>query len=102
MNHWITGAIITAAAGAGIAYVNYLLSRYMLKKKPDLLTALPVMRQCFNIAYLAAVYFLAPYTPWDRIPLLVAAVIGITIPMFFFTYLLVKQSDRQKNDASDQ
>ena len=98
MNHWIFGTLIALFGGIGISYVNYRISVYILGKNSSLLNASSPARQILNIGYLVAVYFLAPYTPWDRIAMLVAAVIGVTGSLFYFTYRLVRHMDAQKND----
>lgn len=92
INHWFFGAVLAFLAGAVISYINYRISLLVLRKKPDAVAASSVARQFLNIAYFAAVYFITPYTPWDMIPLLVGAALGVTIPMFYFTYLLLRVS----------
>ena len=92
MNHWITGAVLAFAAGIAVSLLNYRISLLVMRKKPDAYPMTSVIRQITNVAYLAAVYFIAPYTPWELIPLLVGAALGSTLSIFFFTYLLVKES----------
>ncbi|MBQ8400609.1 MAG: hypothetical protein IJX14_01640, partial [Clostridia bacterium] len=55
-----------------------------------------------GIGYLAALYFAAPYTPWDGIWLLAGGAIGLTLPMFPFTFLLLRQVNKSTsvNDTS--
>ena len=60
------------------------------------------VRQIMNVAFLAAVYFITPYTPWGLIPLLVGAALGSTLTMFFFTYLLVKEGGRNGSGSEKQ
>jgi len=48
-----------------------------------------------GIGYLALLYFAAPYTPWDGIWLLAGGAVGLTIPMFLFTFLLLRQVNGQ-------
>lgn len=92
MNHWFFGAALAFLAGTAISYINYRISLLVLRKKPDAVAASSVARQFLNVAYFAAVYFLTPYTPWGLLSTLVGAAIGITIPMFWFTYLLLRAS----------
>ncbi|MGN1345510.1 MAG: hypothetical protein ACI4V1_01885 [Eubacteriales bacterium] len=96
LNHSIIGAALACLTGIAAAFLNYLVSLVVLRRKPEMLPLTSVLRQFINILYLAAIYFCAPYTPWERIPLLVGAVVGITVSMFFFTYLLVRESNGQK------
>lgn len=48
-----------------------------------------------GIGYLALLYFAAPYTPWDGIWLLAGGALGLTIPLFLFTFLLLQQVNGQ-------
>lgn len=96
MTHWIVGAALSLILGVLISFGNYRISVRMFDKNPALLQVTTLSRQLLNIGYLAAVYFIAPHTPWDRVPLLVAAVIGVTGGLFYFTYRLVKHMDKQK------
>ncbi len=96
MSHWIFGALFAFSLGIGISFLNYRISVFMLDKNPALIQASTLIRQVLQIGYLVAVYFLAPYTQWDRIFLLVAAVIGVTGSLFVFTGLLVRRMDKKK------
>ncbi len=104
MNHALFGAALAFFGGAALSYVNYLLSRTVLRRKPELVAATAVIRQVLNVAYLAALYFLAPLTPWGLVPLLLGAALGITLPMFYFTTLLLKEGkrDNQSNTKGDE
>lgn len=97
------GAFLAFLLGAAIAAVNYGFSRFVLKKHPEKFALTPVLRMVLQVGYLAAVFFLAPYTPWDRLWLLVGACLGVTLPMIGFTYRLVKLNDQVhgKEDPSD-
>lgn len=101
MNHWLFGALLAFFLGIGISFLNYRISVYMLNKNPALIQASTLTRQVLHIGYLVAIYFLAPYTPWDRISMLVAAVIGVTGSLFVFTGLLVRRMDQKKRAAKD-
>lgn len=95
MEHWMVGAGIALLPGISISYLNYRLSVYMLAKNSAFLQISVLARQLLNIGYLVAVYFLAPYTPWDSIVMLSAAVVGITVSLFFFTRCLVRRIDEE-------
>lgn len=99
----ITGAVIAFILGAGIAAANYFFSRHMLKKHPSNYASSQMVRQISQIAYLVILFFVGSYTPWDRNWLLVGGCIGITVPMFYFTWKLVKlnESSKRKEDNSD-
>ena len=46
-----------------------------------------------NVAYLAAVYFVSSAVLSSVVYPLVGAVVGLTVPMFIFTFKLVKKND---------
>ena len=97
------GAVLAFVTGAAIAAANYAFSRYVLKKHASQYAVLQIVRQLVQIAYLFALLVFGVYTPWDRIWLLVGGALGITLPMFLFTYRLVKLNDsmRGKEESSD-
>ena len=98
MEHWFVGAAITCLFGILVSFANYRLSVRLLVKNPASIQISTLARQILNIGYLAAVYFLAPYTPWDRIAMLVGAVVGVTGGLFYFTYRLVRRMDQMRTD----
>lgn len=98
----IAGALIALALGCLISYINYRISAVILNKKPDIIAASSVVRQIVNVAYLAAVYFIAPLTPFSLVYLLVGAVIGLTCSMFYFTYRLIKKTDNKNGSGGGE
>lgn len=90
------GAILAFVGGAAIAWLCYMLSKYMLKKKPSHFSSMQIVRQLLQIAYLVILFTLGGYTPWEPIWLLVGGCVGITVPMFYFTFRLVKINDSMK------
>lgn len=104
----IIAAVAAAAVGFLIAFVNYIFSKKVLTKKPDKYSASFVVRQILQVAYLVAVYFIGSKTQIaDLTYLLIGAVAGMTIPMFFFTKKLVAFNDsintapKKKEDKTD-
>ena len=93
MDHWLIGGILAAAVGVLLSWGNYLLSRMLLRKKPELLSMITLPRQIINIAYLVVIYFLADKTPWGLMPLLIGAAVGLTGAVFLFTRQLLKTMD---------
>lgn len=57
-----------------------------------------IFRQIIQIGYLVLIFMLGGYTPWDPLWLLTGGVLGITVPMFYFTFKLVKLNDKKKED----
>lgn len=99
----IFGAILAFLIGVLIASGSYVLLRYVLQKKPDKYAMAQMGKQVIQILYLVALYAFGRYTPWDELWLLVGGCLGITLPMPWFTYRLVKlnESLHRKEDAAD-
>lgn len=94
----ILGAFVTFLIGFLIAYGNYLLIRKGSGGTGGFTSFLPLLRMVISAAYLAAVYLLAPLTPCDPIWLLAGAAAGLTVPMFFFTFLLLRHMKAAGNE----
>lgn len=60
-----------------------------------------ILRQVIQIGYLVLLFTLGGYTPWDPVWLLVGGCLGITVPMIYFTYKLVKLNDKNKEGDND-
>lgn len=99
----IIGAVIAAAFGFLIAFTNYIISKKVLLKNPDKYSASFVARQILQVAYLVLVYFIGSKTQFaDLAYLLVGAVAGMTIPMFFFTKKLLSFNDTIKTPKPEK
>lgn len=90
MNESIVGAIITFALGIVIAYLNFLLSKAILTKQPEKYAFSTIIRQIMQIIYIVAVYFVSTIAPWDMWYMLIGAVLGVTVPMVYFTHKLLQ------------
>lgn len=99
----IIGAIIAFLIGFCISAVNYAISKYILKKHTSKYPYLQFIRLPLQIGYLVALYFCSGFTPWGVDWLLIGGALGVTVPMLFFTYRLVKINDAQgrREDKSD-
>ena len=97
------GATLAFCVGAAIAAVNYGISRYVLKKHASKYAVTQMIRQLMQITFLLVLYALGGYTSWDRIWLLVGGCMGVTLPMIWFTYRLVKLNEllHRKEDTTD-
>lgn len=93
MTHNIIGAAVCALFGLFVAYVNYALSKKILETKPDKLALATVLRQAVQVGYLIIVYFAGKEFTENSAFLLVGAVVGMTLPMFFFTKKLLKLNE---------
>ena len=90
MSHNIIGAAIAFFSGFLIAFINFLFSKKVLIKVPEKFSLVTVARQIIQVGFLALVYFVGTKTQFaEPAYLLVSAVIGLTVPMFFFTKKLL-------------
>jgi len=94
------GAVIAFILGAAIAAGNYALSRRVLKTAPNKFSLTAVARTLIQVIFIVLVYALSRYTPWDRLWLLAGGVLGMTLPMFWFTSRLIKLND--SNDSEER
>ena len=101
MDNSIIGAAIAFTVGIGLSFLNYRLTDIFIRKMPDKFSLVFVLRQTLGVLYIAALYFLAPYTPWDKLYLLVGAALGITIPMFVFTARLITDGNTKSVKKED-
>lgn len=91
MENDFLGAALAFAAGVVISFGNYKLSEYFLIRFRNRYSAVSLIRQFVNVAYVLLIFFLAAYTPWDRTYLLIGGVLGITLPTVLSTYKLIKK-----------
>lgn len=103
MNHNITGALIAAAVGLLVAFANYLISERVLVKAPGKYSLVTVVRQLLQIGFLVAVYFAGTrIESVESTYLLVGAVVGMTLPMLYFTKKLLTVNERTANDKKER
>lgn len=94
MTFWLWGALFAFLGGVLVGGICYLVSRQMLARAPSRVSAFSIVRNLIQIGYFLGVYFLAPVLPWDLIPLLIGAALGITISTLCFTARLVKVASK--------
>ena len=99
----IFGAACAFCAGAAMAGAGYALSRLALQKAPSVYAAVQAAKQILEVAFLVLLFVLGPRTPWDRVWLMAGGCLGLTLPMIWFTYRLVKLNDslHKKGDSTD-
>ena len=95
----IIGGLLAFLGGAAVALLNFGLNLRTLKRRPAALPYLSVVRQLLNVGCLAAAFFLADVLPWGRVPLLVGAAVGLTIPAILLSMRLAKINDSLRADA---
>ena len=86
--------VLAFLCGAGIAYLNYILMRRSLKVRSRgavLSGANAAVRSVLNIGFLIGLYFLAKTGGYNLFALLLCGALGLTLPSFLFTSLLMKQ-----------
>lgn len=106
MNHNIIGAIVAAIAGVVIALINYIFSKKVLINAPEKYSLITVVRQILQVGFLVVVYFTGTKTQLaDPVYLLIGAVLGMTVPMIYFTkkLLLINEAEaKAKNKKGDE
>ena len=106
MNHNIIGAIVAAIAGVVIALINYIFSKKVLINAPEKYSLITVVRQILQVGFLVVVYFTGTKTQLaDPVYLLIGAVLGMTVPMIYFTkkLLLINEAEaKAKNKKEDE
>ncbi len=100
MDRWYVGAFLAALGGALIAWGNSCMTDWAGRRSERWLYMLSPLRMLFSVGYLTAIYFLAPLTPWELVPLLCGAVVGLTVPSVFFTVRLVRKAKRETKDGA--
>lgn len=103
MNENIVGAIFSFALGVVVAFLNFLLSKAILTKQPEKYAFSTIVRQATQVLYLVAVFFISDYTPWDSWYMLIGAVLGVSVPMIYFTHKLLQlnQSTPPKDNKKE-
>ena len=103
MNHNILGAAVAAFSGLLVAFVNYLFSKKVLIKSPEKYSLVTVARQILQVGFLAVVYLVGTKTQLaDPAYLLVGAVLGMTVPMIFFTKKLLRINAATSSEKNEK
>ncbi len=108
MNANIIGAVAATLVGFLIAFINYFFSKMVLLKAPDKFSLVTVARQVLQVGFLVIVYFIGTkIQEVNTIYLLVGAVLGMTVPMIYFTKKLLsingsfnKKRERKEDDVN--
>ena len=89
----IIAATVFAAVGLLVAFISYVISKKALEKNPQKYAMTTVLRQVLQVGFIVAVYFIGRKTDYDITYLLVGGVLGLTVPMFFFTKKLLNYNE---------
>ncbi len=99
----VIAAILAALVGAGLAYINYRLTAYAAAKQTTTtLSLIPVVRMLLSVGYLAALLLLGQATSLDTVWLLAGGALGLTLPGFAFTFLLLKRLPGKNGTAANE
>ena len=101
MDSPILGGVLAFLGGAAVSMLNYWINVRTLKTNPSALASMSFLRQFLNIAYFVAVFLLAKVLPWDYMPLLLGAAIGLTVPSFLLSLRLMKINDSLSSRKDD-
>lgn len=103
MNHSIIGAVVAALAGFLIAFANYIFSKKVLIKFPEKYALVSVGRQILQVGFLIIVYFVGTKIETVNIVyLLVGAVLGMTLPMIYFTKQILLVNDSMAKSKKEK
>ena len=106
MNPDIIGALVAAIAGFLVTFINYTFSKKVLIKTPDKFLFTTMARQVLQVLFLVLVYFIGTKTEVANVMyLLVGAVLGMTVPMVYFTKKLLsfnKTTDTKKEEKEGE
>lgn len=104
MSRDIIGAVLVAITGVFVAFINYCISKKVLIKAPERFSAITVVRQFLQVGFLAVVYLIGSnIESVNTVYLLVGAVLGMTLPMFYFTKKLLSVNElRSKNKKEEE
>ncbi len=92
MESALFGACLAALVGGCLAFVNYRLTAISAAKPGGtMLSLVPIVRMLLSVGYLVVLFLVGPATPWSPVWLLVGGAIGLTIPSFAFTFLLLRK-----------
>lgn len=103
----IIAAAVAFAAGVLVAALNYLISKAVLQKSPEKFSFVTILRQVIQIAFLVLAFFASQKLELNMVYPFVGAVVGLTVPMLFFTKKLVsfneklKSENKKKGDETD-
>lgn len=99
----IISAVIATASGLLVCFTNHTISKKVLAKSPNQYSFTILIHQILHIAFLAAVYLIASaIEAIDVAYPLVGAVLGMTVPMFFFTKKLLSLNDTIKTENAEK
>ncbi len=83
--------IAAFAGGAAVSWVNYLLLRFLLKKKGEAgIGMVSPLRTILSVAYLLILFLIGKKTGLNTTALLIGGALGLTVMLTFFTFRLTR------------
>ncbi len=96
----VISAVLAFIAGAGVGYINYLLTSALAAKRPRAAAAVMPLRTAVTAAFIAAAYFISKAARVSTVAVLIGAAVGLTAALLVFTIRSMKKSgDGGKEDA---
>lgn len=96
MDSPIVGGLLAFLGGAAVSFLNYRISLRTLKRKPSALASMSVVRQLLSVAYLVAAFLVSKILPWDYVPMLLGAAVGLTVPSVLLSLRLARLNDTHR------
>ncbi len=103
MNPNVIGFVVAIIVGFLVALTNYFLSKTVLIKAPEKYSLITVVRQVLQIGFLVIVYFIGEkIQEVNTMYLLVGSVVGMTVPMIYFTKKLLSLNGALNKKSIDK
>jgi hypothetical protein len=85
--------------GAAISWVNYLLLRFLLKKKGNAgIGLVSPLRTILSVAYLLILFLIGKKAGLNTTALLIGGALGLTVMLTFFTYRLTRRLKDERKE----
>ena len=85
--------------GAAVSWVNYLLLRFLLKKKGEAgIGLVSPLRTILSVAYLLILFLLGKKVGLNTTVLLIGGALGLTVMLTFFTYRLTRRLKDERKE----
>lgn len=102
MGHNILGSVVAFIIGVAVSFLNYLISRTVLQKKSQMYSSISSIRMIINLVFLITVYFASSPLGFDSTYCLIGGGLGLTISLFCFTPMLLKQSRKLTDGTASE
>ena len=102
MSSWLPAALAGFALGTAVSAVNYLVSRRVLRTKPASYPSVSILRLALSAGAMLLVCLLGPRFGWNTVAMLVALAAGLTLPSFYFTFLLMKEQNVRSKKSTEE